>query len=195
MSDSVREDDHHSFDRDDLDLDVEEAGDESRPGTGRVDHRLAPDARLLAGDGVAGEHPGDAIVGLEKAGDLGVGPDLSAAAPRRLDVAHHQVEGVQMAIFVNPEDGADMLGEGRLAPAGLLDRDPLAGDSRFGAALDETRFPGKVFLGDRNEVSTGVLDGGLRDAPEDAALLHALDRGGRVVDAVASAGVKPAVGP
>src|SRR5207244_5668131 len=99
-----------------------------------------------------------------------------------------------MAVLGNPEDGADMLREGRLAPAGLLDRDPLAGDSRFGAALGETRLPGQVFLGDRYEVATGVLDGGLRDAPEDAALLHALDRGGRVVDAVASAGVKQAVG-
>ena len=100
-----------------------------------------------------------------------------------------------MAVFGNPEDGADMLGEGRLAPAGFLDGDPLAGDARFGAALDETWLPGKVFLGDRNEVSTGVLDGGPGNPTEDAAFLDALDGGGRVVDAIAAARVQQAMRP
>ena len=51
-----REDDHDAFDRNDLDLDIEQAGDEPRPGAGGVDHRLAADGRLFTGHRVPSQH-------------------------------------------------------------------------------------------------------------------------------------------
>src|SRR5260370_4724470 len=54
---ATREDDHYALDRNDLHLDIEQPGDEPGPRAGRVDHRLAADARLLAGYRVASQHP------------------------------------------------------------------------------------------------------------------------------------------
>src|SRR4029077_2144051 len=178
---AAREDDHDTFDRDDLDLDVEQPGDEARPGARRIDHRLAADGGLFAGHRVASHHPGDPVAIAAKADDLGVGSDLRSAAPRGLDVADHEVEGVQMAVLGNPEDGPHLRRQRRLAATRLLERNALAGDPGFAASVDESRLPGFVLFGHRHEVTAGVLDCGARDATKDATLLDALDGGGAVL--------------
>src|ERR1700680_1681353 len=127
MGDSVRQHDHDALDRDDLDLDLEQPGDEARPGSGRVDDRLASDARLFAGHGLASQHFGHTVTVLAETGDLGVRPDLRAAAPRRFNVPYNEIEGVEVPVFRNPENGPHLFGERRLAPAGLPDRGAAGG--------------------------------------------------------------------
>ena len=146
MRHPMRENDHDALDRDDLDLDLEQPGDEACPGAGCVDHGFAADAGLFSRHRVARQHAGQPVAIASEAGDLRIGARLRSPATRGFDIAHHQIEGVQVAVFRNPEDGTDVFRQGRLAPAGLLDRDPLTRNPRFAAALDETRFPGQILL-------------------------------------------------
>ena len=195
MCHPMRQHDHHAFDGNDFDFDVEELGHESCPRAGRVDHRFAADRGLFSGHGVPCQHAGYPITIAIEAGDLGIGAHLRSSATRGFNVAHHQVEGVQVAVFGNPEDGADLLGESRLATARLFDRNPLAADARFATALHEARNPRFVLLRNRDEVAAGVLDRGPGNSTENAAFLDALDGGGQVVDAIASARVQQAMRP
>ena len=98
-----------------------------------------------------------------------------------------------MAILGNPEDGAHVPGKGGLAPARLIERNPLAGDAGAPAALDKPRLPLVVLFGDRDEVAAGVLDRAARNPAQDAPFLDALDGGLLVVDAVPAARVKQPV--
>src|SRR2546429_642219 len=75
----------------------------------------------------------------------------------------------------------------------LLNRKALEGNSGFPASLDESWLPGLVLLRHGDKVAAGIFDRGPRDAAQDASFLDALDGGGQVVDAVASARVQQPV--
>src|SRR5919204_6472590 len=98
-----------------------------------------------------------------------------------------------MAVLGKPVSAAHVAREVGLPRAGLVRRDPLAGDARLAAAGLEAGFPGLVFFADRDEVTTRVFDGGARDPAQDATLFHALDRRLEIVDAVAASRVKQPV--
>ena len=184
---------HRSLDRHHLDLHPEEARHQPGPGAGRVDHRLAGDRSFVVRLRIADADTGQAIPVAKETDDFGVGHHPGAPAARRFHVSHHQVEGVEVAVLRNPEDRTHMFRKSRLAPARLIERNPLAGDAGAAAALDEPRLPLVVFLSHRNEIAAGVLDRAARNPAQDAPFLDALDGGLLVVDAVPAARVQQPV--
>src|SRR5205814_9970437 len=88
-----------------------------------------------------------------------------------------QLEGVELGVLRRPDDRTRMYRQSRLAPARLIERNPLAGDAGAAAARDAPRLPLVVFLSHRNEVAAGVLDRAARNPAQDAPFLDALDGG------------------
>jgi hypothetical protein len=64
------------------------------PRAGGIDDHIGRHLAVSAGHMVVGHDPGDPPAGLQHAGDLGEGPQLGTAQPRRGEEAQRQPHGV-----------------------------------------------------------------------------------------------------
>ena len=168
------------------------AADLARPGAGRVDHPLAADGAVLAGDGVVDPHGGDPVA-------VPLHPDQRVAdqhlAATGLGVGGHRAQqrpGVDAAVG-HGEGQLDVRGQQRLAPVGGRLGQLLGGDARGPAALHELVRVGLVVPRQQHEQAADVLDGVGGDAAQGGVLLDALPGRLLVADGVAGPGVEQAV--